>query len=290
LTANFFTVHLNQSYAFNGAPPDSFEMLGGSDAFAQHGTLLADYPATTETLDLRVGMAIQLDGVDTTIENQNAFTGLASEFVAFVGNEIMSIIGSTLLADGAYKLNLARNRFGTERQAHSQGDEVFIVKQSSILKLQHPQIQAGNSVELKIAMQAKGASSDLADVAASTVALAGNVFNLPAPAALKVNGATVNASFNPADAMEIDWVLPVVAGIDMTKAYTLLEFIATGHATESVKIPWPLNSTAYTYGVLIISGTGGPLPAMFTLRASIVADDGWRIITGQSISLNVFKI
>lgn len=256
-----------------------YQFLGAQTSFAQHGLLAVDYPADTALVDRR-GFTVQLDGLDQVMEEQTLFSGLSDSMLAFIGGEVMSIVGATLLGSGRYRLPCIRGRFNSAIEAHAAGADVFIIPRIGLKPLQHPHFQAGNNVQLKVAPFTASAVADLSNIDPTALAVQGRAISIGAPARLRVNGMTVNAGFDAAVAMDIDWVLPEATGLDMSRAYTLLEFLEAGVVTYTQQVAWPGNTLSYTYPAI---------PAQFTLRASVAADSGWQTISGRSISINVFN-
>ena len=219
-------------------------------------------------------------GLDRVIDEQTLFSGLSDSLLAFIGGEVLSIAGAALSGAGRYRLPCIRGRFNSAIEAHAAGADVFIIPKIGLKVLQHPHFQAGNNVQLKVAPFTASAVADLSNIDPTALAVAGRSVSIGAPARLRVNGMAVNAGYDALTAMDIDWILPEATGLDMSRAYTFLEFLQAGIVVYTQQVAWPGNSLSYIYPAI---------PPRFTLRASVVADNGWQSISSRSVSINVFN-
>lgn len=256
----------------------SYAFLANNNRFAQRGVLTTDYPETN-TIDQLKGATVQLTGPDIYIDEQTLFAALSNRLLCIINGEICSVIEAQLVAPATFRLLLVRGRFGTERAEHEAGSEVYLLPYSSLLTLQHELMQPGNTVTLKITAASPDEADDLADVDPIDLTLVGRMINLPAPSLLAVDGITRNAFYNQVDPFDITWILPQVAGLDMSRTYTLLEFIEGVDVIHTQKVYWPLSTLEFDYPPVA--------PVTFILRASMVVETDWETITGPSTQLTV---
>jgi hypothetical protein len=224
------TIWLGDDYDFDGdTPPETYNLLASHNRFAQHGMVVADYPADTFALDFDIGLTVLLNGADTALDLPTAGNGLSDELLVFAGNEILAVLGATLLAAGVYRLQLGRGRFGTEISAHATGEEVFIVNQSDLLPLTHNSFDPGATVTLKVPTIFQRFKQDLADIEAVEYEIVGTAFNV-SPSNLRVNGEHRNATFVATTDVRIDWSLPELRGEIATnfgrRVRTLVEIVS----------------------------------------------------------------
>lgn len=221
-----FAIYQKKDY---GDAPDSYELRATATRFAKHGSLAADYGTDTDTIDLTLGLIVQLDGVDTVLDDQTDFDALADALLIFVGAEVLSIAGITLLASGLYKVFAIRERFGSARQAHTAGAEVFVIRKSELLRINHPSFKVGNTITVKLAPQNNAGETDLGDVAPVSLALTGRLFTEPKLANLSVNGDLVAPTYETGDDIVIDWSLVLAEGTfllpDRYTVRTRLDFL-----------------------------------------------------------------
>jgi hypothetical protein len=287
VTQTSFAVWLDKLLAWSGAPPDSYELLGTSSTFAWHGNLSADYPATTRYIDLECGAAVQLDGPDLGLNAVTAFEAMKDATLVFIGAEICSLAGWTLLGPGLYQLQLIRGRFGTPIQAHSAGADVFIINQSDLLALSRREFQPNNAVTLKVPV----GKQDVGDAEPIVVNLAGVAWRVPPPCALTVNGTNLNANFpGGSTPVNIAWVLPDPGGplprFDITSVVTRLQFYVGATLVASVDVAWPAKSYSVEFRTL-----NGGTDASFSVQAFTVTNPGWEEIASATIAtVSVLKV
>lgn len=224
-------IYLGENYNFSGAvTPATYQSLASHNRFAQHGFLVTDYPADTFTIDRDLGLLVTLNGVDTTLDEQSAFNALSDDFMVFVGDEILSVVSVQLVAANTYRLMVIRERMGTPRQAHTAGDEVWLIAQRDLLPLEHRSFNVENEVSLKVVAVTGSVSQDLGEVTAITHTLVGKIFTQTAPQNLRVGGSLRNATYAAATDLKLTWSLhelrSVVAAQFGVKTRTLVEMIS----------------------------------------------------------------
>lgn len=201
-------IWLGDNYDFDGStPPESYQVLAGHGAFSRMGILTVDYSADNHMLDFDVGLTVQLQSADTTIPEQSGTSGLSNELLVFVGNEIMSVIGAILVSSGVYRLQVARGRYSTPLEAHSFGDEVYIVALDDLLALTHPSFQPGQTATFKVALSQGRFTQDLSEIEAVDYEVTGKAFEV-APSNLIVNGDSRNPKYVATTDVKIAWSLP----------------------------------------------------------------------------------
>lgn len=199
-------IHLGESYDFSGTvAPATYQQLTAHNRFAQHGSLMVDYPSDTLTIDREIGLTVQLDGIDTTLEEQSAFNALADEFLVFVGDEICSVISWTLIAAKTYRLNVIRERMGTPRQAHAAEAEVYLIALKDLLPLTHRSFLVENEIHFKVVTLTGSYAQDLSEVDAVTHTITGRVFTQSVPMNLQVQGSFRNPNYSAGTDLKLRW-------------------------------------------------------------------------------------
>lgn len=223
-------IWLGDNYDFDGStPPESYQVMASASTFAQAGNLLVEYPSSTHMLDFDYGLTVQLTGADTTIAEQSGTNGLSNELLVFVGNEIMSVIGMTLLATGRYRLQVARGRYSTPVEAHDAEAEVYIIALADLLKLTHPTFQPGQTATFKVALSQGRFTQDLSEVEPIEHEITGKAFEV-FPSNLMVNGDSRNPKYVASTDVMVRWSLPdlrssIVAQHNL-KVRSLLEIVS----------------------------------------------------------------
>lgn len=174
-----------------------------SGTSARHGVLLEDYSANTLLIDDGVGFLIQLDGADLTLPSIDVADALANEWLAFIGDEILSIFGATLIAPGQYRVQAVRARYDTIRETHPTDDDVFIVPLISLLTLG---IYDGrNLAAIKVQPVAIGGPLDLAEIDAENLSLTRRNLKPLRPVNLELNATKVGASYSTGGDVDVTW-------------------------------------------------------------------------------------
>ena len=282
-TTDLFAVYLSQNYAYSGDAPDSYLFLSSGSGLAISGYFQADYPLSTDLVDLRLGASAV---VQSSLPTATAST----DYLIFAGNEIMSVVGVTLTGVNTYLLNLARGRYGTHIEDHPAAQQFYFISQSQLTLLRHAQFRPGNTVELKTVTRSNGVLVDLSDVDAQDVAIQGNIYQLPAPLALTVNGTAFNPIFSNADPISLAWVLPDISSAtprpDVSTLSTRLQFYVGGVLSFQLDVPWP-NAALQIPWAQINAGAR----ANFTVKAYTACNPDWQdILSASPTILNVTKV
>jgi hypothetical protein len=227
-------VYLGHNYDSSGhIAPESYELMEGSSRFAMHGTLSADYPATTGTVDLELGLLVTWDGFDTSlVTDEDLFDGLADELLVFLAGEILSVAKVVLVAAETYRLFCARGRFNTVKTASAAGAEVYLLRRAEIVALQHPHIQALNTVALKLQTYSRSGVSDLATAYVWEQPVAGKIYASIPPKNLLVQGDGANPYYTTGQNVAIEWTVTEPGREfyqeELLKISTVLQFLNLG--------------------------------------------------------------
>lgn len=272
----FALLWIAKNYSLTGAPPDTYSLLQTYLAFAKHGVLTADYTDQTLCIDTRIGAKVLLDGPDTIFDEVTDTDGLAGAYLVFIDNEILFLLQPTMGTPGAYSLPLVRGQNGTAVQYHNKGADVYILKATDLIVLPM-EVKSGMTAKFKVTLGQQSVSEqDETDIT-----FAGVSSTPAAISSLSLNGALTNAPYDVTHDFAIAWQLPNVPGVDLSKSYTLLEFIVASVVVYSVKVAWPATSLTYTYPTTH--------PASLFLRATFVVFNGWETIKGPSVQLYAFQ-
>jgi hypothetical protein len=269
-TINVFTAFIDRLGAWSGAPVDTYSALGAFQSFAWAGMLAAEYPPTTQLIDLAVGAQITLSGPDQVLATVDAFDAMTDSVLAFVDQEIMSLAGWTLTGPGAFTCQFIRGRFGSPIQDHAAGASIYMVSRAVLPVVNLPAIRPNNTLTLKVTV----GSQSISAVPAISQAMTGVAWRVPPPCALAVNGATSNPVFS-ADPIVISWALPDPGGLlpraDIANVVTRLQFYFGAVLQYSLDVPWPA-TTASVLWAAISSGAR----QSFTLQAlTVTRPGGW---------------
>lgn len=279
LTTSIAEILLGKNYDWNGSPTESFTSLAKLTQFAWCGKLIADYPADTDCIDLVRGAMVQLDGPDLVLDDTTAFDSLTDQFLALIGDEILSVVRADLIDTGLYRIRFARGRFATPITAHATDDQILLFRRSSIVPLMHPIFeQPGNVARFKLLL----GDEEAAEADAFDYGLRGLAWSIPSPAALTVNDRFKNAWYR--GRINVKWSAPDAGGnlplADIVRKFTRIEFlkddavIATRTTvTESLSIKWDEISD--------------DPPSNFIVRAGSVASIGFSDVSGPTVILPV---
>lgn len=262
----------------------SYALLAAGNRFAIPGLLLADYPATAPTVDA-VGVTLQLGSVDGTLDELSTFDGLANTQLLFLGDEIMSIAGVTLVGVQRYRLSVIRARYATRKEIHAAGGAAYLLAREDIQPITHPQIRPGNELAVKLVLRGGGVQEDLSDVEPESFIITGEAVALE-PQNLRVNGELRNARYDLANPLRIEWSTPalrprLVAALKL-KYRTKVE-ILDGDTVLWSKLTYASLMTVTSVKITAILGSAIP----FTVRLTTDVLDAERRLTSAPITLNV---
>ncbi len=284
-----FQIHLAKNFTgdWGGeSSSDSYFLLAIQNTFAQHGTVLEDYPLT-ETIDTEIGLALALDAPDLDLPESVPFDALADTLLVFIEGEILSIHRVELVSLGSYRLYCMRSRMATAAAPHVTGTDAYIIPRASLKPLQHPHFQPNNTATIKLAPYSGTATLDLADADPTDHLVTGEIFKSPPPTNLQVNNSQ-HPSYHTGEDILITWTL-TDPGRDFYQQHnltieTLLEFLDGITLLDTLAIPGGTSTLALSNADLIaILGS----EISFTLRAHTRISADWFTNESPTISISV---
>ena len=293
LTAGYKTLLGNSYSTASGTvyAPETYQVIDAHDRFAWHGRLIEAY-AIGETIDTETGLKVELDGIDTELDDVEMFNALPDELLLFIGGEIMSISDHGLIGPDSYQVFVIRGRYGTPVQAHALDAEVFIVSRSDLQQLQHPSFQPKNTAVLKLQTFTGQGTSDLELETEHDVAVTGRAYTEPGLKNLAVNDALSGASYGAGDDITITWSLPDTGEIprllETMRRLVVLEFY-----NEDGDVL--LGTTTTAAGELTVTNAAlqtllGGSEVSFMLVAKLRTISDWWEVDSEEISVNVTKV
>lgn len=199
-----YATHLKRDYDFDGAPADSYVLLGAKRNFALHGTIVDACPVG-DVVDT-VGFRVTLDGFDLELGAGSVFDGVSDELLLFIDGEVMSVYRADLEELNVYRVYCLRGRYGTAVAAHDVAADAFIIERARLEPLSHAQFDVGNTATLKLAGITGGAQKDLSTITPIVSTIEGRIYREPALANLRVNG-TAPAHYANGDDVVIEWTI-----------------------------------------------------------------------------------
>lgn len=147
---------------FHSTDDLNYVFMAQSRYFAVTGTLTADL------LEEDVDVVIDVHAVDrASLATQTPEQADADTVLMFLGNEVLSIEGYIVNADGTVTLsNLRRGRFQTEAAEHLEGERVFIIRQEHLIILRNAAFVQGSNHYLKSTSYTITKEQDIATAAA----------------------------------------------------------------------------------------------------------------------------
>ena len=276
-------VYIGANYGLNGAAPETYAQLTTLNNFAFIGTVSVNYPAGTNIIDQVFGLTVQLTGPDLILPALTEFDALINTLLVFCGDEILSVISTELIASGQYLLQVVRGRFGTPIEAHAAGVSAFLILQSSIKPISHPQFKPGLTAQFKVVL----GSQLLSDAAAVNVAIAGVSWRQPPPSMLAVNGNFTNPCYAGAGEIAVTFDLPDAGGPlpHGSTCLTQLEVLVAGVVIYSTELVAPTSAVTWTW-----AGISGSPASSFVLRATSVTRTDFEDVFSAPVTLNVTKL
>lgn len=193
-------------FAHQRWPSGTYEEVGFSFNFPMKGHVVdANYPAATEIIDGGLGIVVQFDGYDATLENITLEDGLQNKWMLMVDGEICSAYGATLLAAGKYRIFLVRERFDTVRAAHLINAEVWVFRLDSA-----PFFEANNELTtqtFKLQQVIERAPEDLAGVTAVATTTTQRFWRPIEPANLAAFGDKTNPTYTTGQDVPLSWTV-----------------------------------------------------------------------------------
>lgn len=137
----------------------SYSLIDTVTSFSPNGTLVAEYPDTTNTIDDKTGF--EIDSTDIDIHEINSVTrGLlfTGDNFALLGNEFISFQTITPHAtiDNRYIITgVFRGRLDTEVETHTIGTDFYYLSNTNTKNVISPKINPGGSVKFKLVPYSK---------------------------------------------------------------------------------------------------------------------------------------
>ena len=253
--------------------------------YATGGVLTSDLAIDTATT-LDTGPTFTLSGTDLEIVRNltsNEYEWKAGTQVAIINSEIFYLQNVTATAnDGEYTLiGLMRARQGTNFEAHSIGDEVYIGAAADLGIISDPMILTGANLYAKSVPFNSRTTVDIADVTADSLTYAGGGYK-PLPC-VNLFDATNTHIWDTGESLVLDWDYRNTiggAGAGLTIAdepyaapgpdgYFVLEITAAGGSTvvrsETVDV------SEFTYTQAMMTTDWGSEPSSFDVHVYAVS-------------------
>jgi hypothetical protein len=179
-----------------GLDEDAFDLVAPHNHFAAYGKIVdVAYPDSTDTLDTTVGFHVELFGVDK-INAQTDTQRNDRTVLIVINNEIMSEGLVEPLGAGKFKVFSLRALYGTEKQTHAIGDEVFFIERAKIVPIENRNFAPGATRWFKLQAYTATQEYDLALVDPFSYTFhagppLGSIFDLALTSDAKVDSAGV---------------------------------------------------------------------------------------------------
>ncbi|MDB6024151.1 MAG: hypothetical protein JWM68_374 [Verrucomicrobiales bacterium] len=271
---------------------DSYAQLDSQRSFSVHGLLKTEYTDVGPSIDEETGLIVELDGVDLELGEQTLFDALSNDLLAFIGDEVFSVVSLTVIAENTYQILVARARFATPRQTHAVDSAVYLIRRSEILPLQHPQFVPNNTARFKLQPVKPPTVLELADVESSDVAISGRIYAQTPVTNLKINGLLDEVTFSTGAAIAITFTL-TDAGRDyyqqrLLVRKTVLDFYDNFDALiATVELADGVSAYSMTNAEMIAL-LGGEATFYLTVRTKIISD--WFIIFSEQKAISAIFI
>lgn len=163
--------------------------IGCGTRYAPHGTLVNQYPDTTNDFDTTVGFEIDFSNSDVDdIETITLEQVEAGYNLAILGDEILCLQTITPVSGNTYAFSgIARGKYDTTKVTHSAGAEFYFIGMSYD-RFEYMEFIKGETVYFKLVPYSSTDVGDLADATAKSIALTGraiietDVYSIQAPA------------------------------------------------------------------------------------------------------------
>ncbi|HYG98872.1 MAG TPA: hypothetical protein VD837_07045 [Terriglobales bacterium] len=188
-------------------PADRYQLAAAGTRFAERGILLEEYPSDANTIDTQLGLLVEITSIDPELNEQDLFGALSDELLLFIGDEIMSIAGLSLVGLNTYRIHVARARFSSPKQTHAEDSRVWIIERRNLVMLSHPFLRAGNNIAFKVTLADSGLVEDISEVEAESFDVTGAGF-LGDVANVRVNGELRGVTHQTGSTFRLDWSLP----------------------------------------------------------------------------------
>ena len=176
----------------------SYTLLDNIDVFNPYGTLDAEYPDTTYTIDDAVGFNVTFTNDDVDIINSITRTALfGGTNLALLGNEIISfqtitpVSGYTYTIEGVY-----RGRFDTDKQTHAAGTDFWYLGLSNYRIVESTDLTLGTTRYFKMVPYNVVQTGSIADAVSDSLLIEGRAKKPYPPNNLKANGTTWHPKYS----------------------------------------------------------------------------------------------
>jgi hypothetical protein len=187
-------------------PSGTYELAGFTQNMAMKGHVVdANYPADTTVIDGGLGIVVQFDGYDGTLETITLDDALENKWMLMVDGEICSAYGATLLAIGKYRIFLVRELFDTVRAAHNINAEVWVFRLDSAAFF--PAMDQLATQTFKLQQVLDRAPEDLGGVTAVATTTTQRFWRPIEPRNLAAFGDKVNPTYTTGQDVPLSWTV-----------------------------------------------------------------------------------
>lgn len=187
--------------------PFAYDQIGDMNRFAVHGTLAADYPATTDLIDLSVGFLVDLTVNTDSLESPSLDNAFNDTLLAFVGGEIISVAEVELVSTSRYRVWGIRGRYDTHALAHLEDEPVFIMASAALKRLTHASFLRGSRHAFKLQPKVLSRALGLDEVDPVGYTITDRVHAPRCPANLMCAGDGRAPHLSYGDDAELSWTL-----------------------------------------------------------------------------------
>lgn len=189
--------------AFRSADDTEYSSLDAVAAFAGSGTTTASITPSDTSLVLDMLPADLL-----TFSGQSTAAADADTLLLFLGDEIMSIEGYTVLTANQLQLtNLRRGRYDTVPRAHPSDAPAFIILSDRITALAHESFLPSTSIYFKAITNTALATQDLSTADAGLLEFRDRWRRPLLHSPVTINGDTTDPVFDDGEPVEFAWTI-----------------------------------------------------------------------------------
>lgn len=177
----------------------SYSLIDTVETYAPSGSLVAEYPSTTNTLDDTVGFEIDSEDVDIdlldSVTRGLLFTG---DNLAMLGDELISFQTITPHAtiDDRYTITgVYRGRLDTEPATHAAGTDFYFLSDTNSKNITHAKINPGAALKFKLVPFSKYVGN-ISDAIPIDITISGRAKKPYRPLNLKINSVLVNPTYS----------------------------------------------------------------------------------------------
>jgi len=184
----------------------SYSLIDSVPSFTPSGTLVAEYPNTTKTIDDEVGF--QIDSTDPDIDNLATITRASlflDDNLAIINDEIIAfqtIIPHPVTDDRYIISGVYRGRFDSEQETHALGSTFYYLSDSNSKFVQSPRIVPGAVLKFKFVPYSSFVGN-IADATAIDYTVTGRSRKPYRPINLRANSILVHPTYSTD--IVLDW-------------------------------------------------------------------------------------